>query len=66
MLSYKKAIEYVAINEEPNDLMINTVEENTLTLFLSHLYEKAPSKVATDIITYRIKELDRRFLLQIS
>jgi hypothetical protein len=53
--SYRDAVSWIALNDEPGDRDPETVAEIISVVLTAELFGAAPERVATDIIRYRTK-----------
>lgn len=53
--SYRHAVEWIALNDEPNERDPGEVAEATTTSLVADLFGVTPARVAADIIRYRTK-----------
>lgn len=51
--SYRKGIEWIALNDEPDDRDAENVAGYISTILLSDLFGKDPDDVARDVVRYR-------------
>jgi len=58
--SYKRAVEFIALNDEPDDLYINSISNYLSTAPLAIASGKKEEVVAQDIYNFRIKEISKR------
>jgi hypothetical protein len=58
--SYKRAVEFIALNDEPDDLYINSISNYLSTATLAIASGKKEEVVAQDIYNFRIKEISKR------
>lgn len=52
---YLKAVDWVALNDEPGDLSIDTVAMMLTTHFVADLFNKSSRAVAKDVVNRRIE-----------
>lgn len=55
--SYKKAIEWIAENDEPREIDLKVISEMISVLLIADLAKKDPIEVAKKIADYRIKHI---------
>lgn len=54
--SYRAGIEWIAYNDEPEDLDVESVREYISTLLLAAVFDKDPIDVARAVVRAREKE----------
>ena len=55
--SYRKAVEWIAYNDEGGDIEIETVASYVTTLLIADIFGKEPEAVAKSIVNFRKKNL---------
>lgn len=55
MTKYNKAIEWVAFNDEPRDINIESISEMISVGLISDVFNKTPERVAMDVYELRTK-----------
>ncbi len=53
--TYKSAIEFVALNDDPEEHDIHVVAGTISVGILAHIYSKTAVQVATDIVKIRVQ-----------
>lgn len=56
--SYKKAIEFIALNDESKEMNIGNMVDLISVVLVADLFGKDPLKVASDVIKFREKSSD--------
>lgn len=56
MPSYRKAIQWIANNDEPITIDLEIMSEQLTVVLVADLFNKAPEKVAQDVINRRIED----------
>ncbi len=51
--SYRSAVAWIALNDEPDESDWEIVAEMISVLMIADLWEKAPAQVAYDVVKYR-------------
>lgn len=57
--SYKRGVEWIAHNDEPDDVDADSVSEYITTSLLADLFDKSCERVARDVVIERMKEDDK-------
>ncbi|HUV15502.1 MAG TPA: hypothetical protein VMW28_02940 [Pelolinea sp.] len=53
MARYKKAVEWIANNDEPTIIDCEKIQDFITTQLVADIFHKEPNKVAVDILTHR-------------
>jgi hypothetical protein len=53
---YRKAVEIIALNDEPLERDVNVIEEQISVALIADIFDVPPSELAKDIVRFRQQE----------
>lgn len=56
MMNYKEAVELIALNDNPTEMTVRNVQESSVVLMVSDIYEVSAFDLANAIVDYRRRE----------